>query len=70
MGRICIGVCTKFKSTAIPNGLKYKLVHKRCSHCGLIMYTKEQDVLVANLFQGQKQETKRIQKICHQDVLE
>ena len=41
MGRTCIGICIRYKSTSIPNGLKYKLGQKRCSFCSLFMDTEE-----------------------------
>ncbi|MGI9567418.1 MAG: hypothetical protein ACR2LL_10465 [Nitrosopumilus sp.] len=40
MGRRCIGICVRYKSTSISNGLKYKLGQKRCSYCGLFMDTE------------------------------
>ena len=37
MGVMCSGICIRYKSSTMPNGLKYAQGHKRCSYCGLFM---------------------------------
>lgn len=37
---MCSGICIRYKNSPMPNGLKYKQGHKRCSYCGLFLNTQ------------------------------
>ncbi len=41
MGRSCRGICQMMEAESVPNKMRYKLGHKRCSYCGIFFSTRE-----------------------------
>ncbi len=39
MARTCRGICIQYESPKTANKLRYRLGHKRCTHCGLFINT-------------------------------
>ena len=41
MARSCKGICQMMAADSVPNKMRYKLGHKRCSYCGIFFSTGE-----------------------------
>jgi len=41
MGRTCRGICLMNKAEPVPNKVRYKIGHKRCTFCGLFLTTEK-----------------------------
>lgn len=41
MARSCRGICQMMAAESVPNKLRYKLGHKRCSYCGIFFSNDE-----------------------------
>lgn len=41
MVRSCKGICESLAADSVPNKMRYKLGHKRCSYCGIFFSTED-----------------------------
>ncbi len=64
MGIMCSGICIRYKSSPMPNGLKYKQGHKRCSYCGLFLDTKNTRCPCCKTILRMKPRKKTTKNIC------